>query len=163
MSRQIALVNSPLAVLVDDCDWEWLRQYEWRVRRDHRVYYAQRRVRRTYVQMHREILSAPTGACVDHVNGDGLDNRRVNLRLASTAQNGANRASTLGRERLKGVSFHRQAGRWQAQLKVDGRTLYLGLFDAADAAARAYDAAAAAAFGDFARLNFPTAGSERAA
>jgi hypothetical protein len=102
--------------------------------------------------MHRLIMAAPDGIGVDHINGDGLDNRRANLRLASQRDNSANMAvrasSATG---FKGVSWKRRNRKWQAQI---GRT-YLGIFASAEEAARAYDHAAREAWGEFAHLNFP--------
>lgn len=94
---------------------------------------------------------------VDHANGDGLDNRRANLRLATPSQNGANiaapRSNTSG---YKGVNLYRRTGRWRAHITVAQRQRHLGYFATAEEAARAYDSAALAAWGAFARLNFPT-------
>ena len=90
---------------------------------------------------------------IDHVNGDGLDCRRSNLRAATKSQNGANRRSSAGSSsRYKGVSARR--GRWQARIRVNGQFVYLGVFGSEEEAARTYDAAALAAWGEFARLNF---------
>lgn len=91
----------------------------------------------------------------DHIDGDGLNNQRANLRRATTAQNGANRRSNVGSSsRFKGVTWHKGDKRWQASIKVDGRNRYLGSFRSEEDAARAYDAAAAEAWGEYARLNF---------
>lgn len=91
---------------------------------------------------------------VDHADGDGLNNRRANLRPATNAQNGQNRAIQRNNASgYKGVSWHR--GAWRAVIWLDGRSVHLGRYaDPADAA-RAYDAAAREAFGEFARVNFP--------
>lgn len=91
---------------------------------------------------------------VDHINGDGLDNRRANLRAATPAQNAANqRLSSRSTSGFKGVT--RQGSRWRAYIAPGGRTLWLGTFDSPEAAARAYDEAAIEHFGEFARTNFP--------
>jgi AP2 domain/HNH endonuclease len=91
---------------------------------------------------------------VDHRNGNGLDCRRSNLRLASSRQNSRNRGmradNTSG---YKGVSWHRLTGRWIASIKVAERRLHLGLFPTAEDAALAYNVAALEHFGEFARLN----------
>lgn len=110
--------------------------------------------RRTTVQMHRFILGVSTNVEVDHINGDGLDNRRENLRIASAQQNQGNR--TVGqknnRSGFKGVRLHR-GKRWIAQIKEDGKNRYLGSFGTREAAARAYNEAAIRVFGPYANLN----------
>lgn len=122
-----------------------------------RTVYAHRRVVRsngiaTTEGMHAFLTGVDR---TDHVNGDGLDNRRSNLRRATHGQNMANkvryRNNTSG---FKGVS-RRQNGRWFAQIQCQGNHRHLGYFATAEEAARAYDAAAVEAFGEFARLNFP--------
>ena len=95
-----------------------------------------------------------TSMFVDHINGNRLDNRRSNLRLCTHLQNSRNvRAKT--RCGLKGVTQRGQ--KWQAGIRIDGKTKHLGTFDTLEDAARAYDVAASAAFGEFARLNYPQA------
>jgi len=85
---------------------------------------------------------------IDHVNGDRTDNRICNLRLASHAQNQANRRKTVGESGLKGVSQHQ--GRWRATIK----SRHLGMFDTPEEAAKAYDAAAFSTWGVYAATNY---------
>lgn len=105
--------------------------------------------------MHRLILGASKGdPDVDHVDGDGMNNRRSNLRVASRSQNMGNQRTRCGAKtsRFKGVSLLPN-GRWHAQIKVNGKTKFLGAYAEETDAATAYDRAARAAFGEFARTN----------
>ncbi len=101
--------------------------------------------------LHREILAAPRGMEVDHINGDKLDNRRCNLRLATRAQNSFNRKPVNAASGFKGVYF--QDGRYKAALQFQRRTVHLGHYDTAKEAAHAYNEAATEYYGDFASLN----------
>lgn len=92
---------------------------------------------------------------IDHRNWTPGDDWIDNLRPATRSQNNANAAVHRdNKSGFKGVFFYKRAGKWDAKIKSDGRSIYLGRFDAPDAAARAYDAAAVQHFGEFARLNF---------
>jgi hypothetical protein len=121
--------------------------------------YAQRNMRRadgawTTQTLHRLL----TGwSYVDHKNGDGLDNRRENLRQATHGENVANaRRRADNTSGYKGVHKNSRRGRpWKAGIRADGRMRHLGYYDSPIDAARAYDIAAREVFGEFARLNFP--------
>jgi hypothetical protein len=111
--------------------------------------------------MHKVIMGMPPrGLVVDHRNGDGLDNRRSNLRFSTRAGNARNRRhhrSWRGREcasRFKGITWDKEARKWCAAIYVDGKRKNLGRFHSEMEAAKAYDRAALAEFGEFARLNF---------
>ncbi|MGA2324331.1 MAG: AP2 domain-containing protein [Sedimentisphaerales bacterium] len=107
------------------------------------------------VRLHRLIMNAPDGILVDHKNGDGLDNRRANLRLATHSQNQCNKRKKANTSsRFSGVYWDKAKRKWVARTKYQGKSIWLGVFDSEIDAARAFDEAAKKYHGEFARLNF---------
>jgi hypothetical protein len=95
---------------------------------------------------------------VDHIDGDGLNNRLENLRLATTTNNNRNQRKRTGRtysSQYKGVSYRQDRDTWLAAIGVDYKRVKLGTYPTEEEAAKAYDVAALQFFGEFARLNFP--------
>jgi hypothetical protein len=158
MTMEVPLTQGFVA-LVDDADYESVMAAgRWHVVQPRpNGMYAKRHLRRrpNRTRPHLAMHTFLTGwRLVDHINGDGLDNRMCNLREATVSQNNRNRPLRGSRTGYRGV-YIKAPGRWHARLKLNGKNLYLGSFgDPADAA-RAYDAAAFDAVGEFARLNFP--------
>jgi hypothetical protein len=128
--------------LVDECDAERVRQHSWSISARR---YVAARVDGPVVPLHRFLMGLPSGdkRVVDHINGDGFDNRRANLRVL--ANNGLNLQNSkpyaVGRSRFRGVYWHAQRGRWGANVQITGKRFSLGLFDVEEEAA-----AVAAAF-----------------
>ena len=151
MSKQIPLSQGKFAT-VDDADYDWLARNKWSY--DPKGY-AMRRSANVTIYMHRVVLNASGPVVVDHVNGDGLDNRRENLRIVTAAQNNYNRhpEKRSKTSRYKGVSLNRKSNRWQAHIKKGDERRYLGLYDSEQDAARAYNAAARYYFGEHAFVN----------
>lgn len=113
--------------------------------------------------MHRAILVAPSGAEVDHINGNGLDNRRSNLRLATVNMNRWNMNGRRSASTYKGVSLVPDgSGMWRARICFLSKKQELGKYDNEADAARAYDRRARELHGEFARLNFPGLGEQLA-
>ena len=105
------------------------------------------------IYLHREILKVAAGSLVDHVNGDRLDNRRQNLRVATPGENAANSRDRPRRSGYRGVYPHKPTGRWIAQISAGGQVRHLGIYDDPEVAARAYDLAALGQWGQFARTS----------
>jgi hypothetical protein len=105
--------------------------------------------------MHRVITGAAPGQHVDHADGDGLNNRRLNLRPCTPTQNQASGRHRIGASGLRGVRWSERKGRWVACISVRGESKFLGQRRSAEEAARLYDAAARELHGEFARPNYP--------
>ena len=142
--------------IIDSVDAEHILAHKWCFSGGYAVRNRESPRTGLMVHMHREILSTPNDMETDHINGNGIDNRRVNLRPATPSQNqrnkGLQRNSTSG---YKGVCLDKSRGLWLAHIKSGGRFSNLGRFQTAEEAARAYDTAARERFGEFARPNFP--------
>jgi hypothetical protein len=109
------------------------------------------------VRLQRLIMNEPPGLFVDHRNGDSLDNRRENLRIATRTQNVCNNRKRKNKTSLfVGVYFHKWHGLWASNIVHNGIRIFLGYFDSEIEAAREHDRAAIKYHGEFARLNFPS-------
>ncbi len=156
--KEIQLTQGKVAI-VDDDQYEALSRHKWCVHNWDGYWYAERGAQRDgrwmTEKMHRVIMNAPNGIEVDHINGDGLDNCRANLRLATHAENMYNqRPRRDGTSQYKGIYWDKQHRAWRAQIMVDGHNIYLGDFNDEKDAAHTYDAAARRYFGEFAKTNF---------
>jgi hypothetical protein len=138
--KEIPLSRGKVAI-VDEDDYEWLLKYNWHYTTKG---YAVRKTsivgEKTQVFMHREIINCPDDKQVDHINRNKLDNRKENLRIATNAQNAANRdlldTNTSG---FRGVSFSKRVGKWQAYSRENGRHKHLGYYFEKEDAAKAYN------------------------
>lgn len=149
-----------IVAFVDDEDFERVSEMKWRLffGSQKKMYAANGRC----LLMHRFVLDAPEGMEVGHINGNGLDNTRANMRLATHSQNLANQSSHLMRKgrptnsQFKGVTLLEGRLRpWRATISVNRKQHFLGYYEDETDAAWAYDAAARLHFGEFARTNFP--------
>jgi hypothetical protein len=158
--RRIPLTQGKYAI-VDPEDFERLNKYKWYAARDTRTFYAHRkkRVGKKYVSigMHRQILNPPGHLMVDHINHNGLDNRKANLRLATSAQNSYNRRQVRKDKSSKyiGVSWREWTKKWAVIICYKRKNIIIGYFEDEIQAAKEYDKAAKKYHKEFASLNFP--------
>lgn len=160
--KEIQLTQGKVA-LVDDEDYEHLNQWKWFAQKDTSVkkekFYACRQIRldngkQTAIRMHRQIMNTPQDMLADHIDGDGLNNQKYNLRNCTTAQNNMNRRNTHeSLSEFKGVSFNKRRGMWAAQIQYCRKNIHIGYFVFEYEAAMAYDNMALKLFGEFAYLN----------
>jgi hypothetical protein len=159
--RRIPLTQGKYAI-VDPEDFERLNKHKWHAVKNGNTFYAIRcfgpAKKTTYIRMHREIINPPDHLVVDHINHNGLDNRKANIRPATRSQNNFNRL-IIKREdsssKYKGVSWRKRRKRWHARIHVNGEYKFLGYFKDEIHAAKAYDKAAKEYQKEFAVLNFP--------
>ncbi len=155
-------VGDSHVALVDDADAALVRRHSWRLlsARGGLLKYAQttakKRPHRYTLHMHRLVMGLPKGdrITVDHINHNGLDNRRANLRLATRYEQNHNRRQslTVGAP-FKGVKYNRRTKRYEPRIMVKGTRHYLGGFATAEEAAMRYNVAARKYHGEFAFLN----------
>lgn len=154
--KRIPLTQGKFA-LVDDEDYEWLSQWKWCADKGRNTYYASRNdnenKRQTTIRMHRELCQSEED--VDHIDGDGLNNQKRNLRSCSSGQNSYNqRKSKNNTSGFKGVSWDKEKKKWAAYINFQRKKIHLGYFEDKIDASKSYDNAAIKYFGEFASLNF---------
>ncbi len=150
--KEIKLSQGKVA-LVDDEDYEYLNQFKWHVFNSRGILYARKQSNsRKEKFMHRMIMNTPDDLTCDHIDHNGLNNQKDNLRNCTLNQNQYNRRAN-GRSKYIGVSIDKK-GRINAQIKINGEGVYLGGYKTEEQAARRYDAAALYFHGEYCNLNF---------
>lgn len=161
--KEIPLSRGVFAI-VDDEDYEYLIQWRWYATKCRKTFYAMRNdgkyPNRKTIRMHRAITGVEPSLEVDHIDGNGLNNQKSNLRTCTKKENIRSRGMMT-----RNTSGYRGAGKYSskeynskkyvAQICVDRKKITLGYFDDIISAAKAYDKAAKEYFGEFAKLNFP--------
>ena len=155
--KEILLSQGKVA-LVDDEDFEYLSQWKWSAIKSRKTFYAIRTMKRdgkwVTVSMHRVILEPLSNMCIDHIDHNGLNNQRSNIRVATRRQNMVNRTA-WGRSKYLGVCiyYHHSHKYITAHIRVGGLKKYLGTFLTEEDAALAYNEAAREHHGEYAKLN----------
>ena len=163
--KEIPLSGGSTA-LIDDEDYSYLSRWKWHngggyaVRTEYETIMVthQGKRRKVFIPqriiMAREIMRAPSGRKVIHLNGDNLDNSRANLALAGNGDIKHRRGKQAGcSSKYKGVIYQKNVGKWRARITIDGKLTCLGLYDTEKEAALAYNEAAKKHYGELARLN----------
>lgn len=160
--KEIELTQNYKAI-VDDEDFDYLNQFHWNVRIVSGTQYAKRNInigqKQTTSNMHREIMKCPKNMMVDHINGNGLDNRKENLRICTRSENlmNSNKPKDAKSSKYKGVNYqkltpgHKKV--WRAEIRLNKKSIFLGCFELEKDAAKTYNEAAIKYFGQFAKLN----------
>lgn len=170
MVRRIKLTNSEKQVLIDEEDYDRVKDYGWYLVKNGK-YKTKLAIKASLkgklatqnkkINIHRMIMNAPKNKVVDHVNGNVFDNRKENLRICSHAKNTLN--SKVHRDKkigiYKGVFWQKQHQKWMARCTFEGKVVYCGFYDSEYVAAIAYDLAAKSWHGEFARCNILSHGS----
>lgn len=154
--KKIKLTKNKFAI-IDNDDFLRISYYKWHYRAEYATRNSSRlEGKQTAILMHREILKLNKNNKfdVDHINGNKLDNRKINLRICTRSENQYNRKiSKNNTSGYKGVSWHEGSNKWYARICLNYKSIFLGAFDSKELAAKAYNSAALKNNPNFAKLN----------
>ena len=154
----VSTPNHPNAIaIVDDCDYDRLNRFKWTATPRYAIRRPSRKLKNCHktIHMHHEIMLPPNGMEIDHIDGNGRNNQRHNLRFATRSQNSVNRKRFSGLSRFKGVSWDLRLNLWEVRFKFNKIRHFGGRFKGEIEAAKQYDKIAKKFGGEFACLNFP--------
>ena len=158
--KEILLTHNKVAIIDDDVI-DLILEYKWRARKNknRNTWYALGhkyiKGKMFNVKMHRLVMGKST-LQVDHIDCDGLNNQRSNLRFATQSQNSMNQRPQVGKaSKYKGVHFNKNNKNFVSRIQINGTRIHIGVYVNEIDAAKAYDEKAKEIFGEFARLNFP--------
>lgn len=139
--KEIQLTQGQVA-LVDDEDYELLNCFNWHAIKRNRTFYARREIiingnKRKSSKMHREIINVPNGLVIDHIDGNGLNNQKFNLRIVTNRQNMQNRHSPAS-SKYPGVCWNKEKYKWEASATLNRKHIFLGFYSLEIDAFRAY-------------------------
>ena len=139
--KKMELTQGQFAI-VDDEDFEKVNQLKWHAAKGGNTFYAMRGRSDTTRYMHWEIIGEPpAGLVTDHIDGNGLNNQKHNLRQVTRRQNCQNMVNVKSSSKYPGVHFYKRYGKWQAKITIDGKSKHVGYFDDEIDAFRAYEKA----------------------
>lgn len=152
--KHITLSNTDETSVVSECDYDKIKVRRWHKDSNGYAvcYYRDEFGKEGRLFLHREVMCSKEGDVTDHINRDKLDNRRGNLRIVTTSQNGMNRGPNKGRPGgFKGAVG--EDGKFVTKVMVEGVSIYVGTFATKEDAAKAYNIVAQEYFGEYACLN----------
>jgi len=140
--KEIPLLNHGKVALVDDDDFERINRNNWFSHKVVNTFYAERYItvapnKRSLITMHSEIINIPKGMQCDHIDGNGLNNQKENLRSVTPRQNQQNQHAPKS-SKFPGISLQKRDGKYRAKIKINGVGIHIGTFDSEDEAARQY-------------------------
>lgn len=151
--KQIPLTQGKFAI-VDDEDYEFLSQWKWHISHGYALRSDLSSYPKKTISMHRVITGTTGNQLVDHIDRNGLNNQKSNLRIVTRTQNGMNRKSHSGSSsKYKGVSWYKAGKKWEAFITYNKKRKFLGRFKSEIEAAEAYNIAATKFHGEYALLN----------
>jgi hypothetical protein len=156
--KEIKLTQGKVAI-VDDDDFDYLSQFKWCANKHGKTFYAERadysHGKPKILYMHRVIIQTPSNMQVDHIDFNGLNNMKVNLRNCTHSQNIMNQRPNLNNSsKYKGVWWNKEKNKYHSQIRANQKRISIGYFTNEEDAAKAYDKIAKIYHGEFANLNF---------